>query len=137
MVNNNHITSENEYKTEPEHYYRYKTERGEKETSTKFIAYPSFTRDSKQPDINALILLYKQTSWANNRTPSDISLLISNSDIVVSVYNDTRLIGFGRIITDGKHRGLLDDIIVDEQYRLMGIGRNIVKPLLGIANTIK
>jgi N-acetylglutamate synthase-like GNAT family acetyltransferase len=137
LVDNNHITAVNEYKTEPEHYHPYKTGRVEKEISTNFKTYTSFTIDSKWPDINALILLYKQTPWANNRTSSDISLLKNNSDIVVSVYDNTRLIGFGRIITDGKYRGLLDDIIVDEQYRLMGIGRNIVNTLLGNANSIK
>jgi N-acetylglutamate synthase-like GNAT family acetyltransferase len=137
VIKDNKISSVNEYKTESAHYFPFRTESNEIElqdvSSNTFV----YTTDSKWPDSDALVSLFKQTSWAQNRIPSDVSLLRNSSDIVISVYDNTKLIGFGRIITDGKYRGLLDDIIVDEQYRSKGIGRNIVKSLLENAHNIE
>lgn len=137
VIQNAKIVSVNEYKTESEHYFPFKTENNEIEHSDNSADNFVYTTDMKWPDSDALIFLFKQTSWAKNRTSSDVSLLRNNSDIVISIYDNTKLIGFGRIITDGNYRGLLDDIIVDEQYRSKGIGRNIIKLLLDNAENIE
>ena len=136
-IKSNKIASVNEYKTESEHYFPFKTESMEKEHQANNIDTSAVTTESKWPNSDALISLFKQTSWAQNRISSDISMLKNNSDIVISIYDNTKLIGFGRLITDGKYRGLLDDIIVDEQYRSKGIGRSIVKLLLENAQNIE
>jgi len=137
VIKNTKIASVNEYKTESEHYFPFRTEGNEIEhqdiASDNFV----YTTDSKWPDSDALVMLFKQTSWAQNRTSSDVSLLKNNSDIVISIYDNTKLIGFGRIITDGKYRGLLDDIIVDEQYRSKGVGRHIIELLLENAQNVE
>jgi N-acetylglutamate synthase-like GNAT family acetyltransferase len=137
-IHNGLFTSINEYKTESNHYYPYEV------VEKQFIHKPIKDISSNYiikycwPDINDLVLLFQQTSWAKNRSFDDISLLIDNSDVVISIYDlNNHLIGFGRIISDGKYRGLLDDIIVDINNRSKGIGKYIVDSLLKKAGNIE
>lgn len=128
----------NEYKTESKHYYPYEID--EKQIINKKVVDISSNYVIKYswPNINDLVLLFKQTSWAQNRSCDVIQSLIGNSDIVVSIYDlNNQLIGFGRIISDGKYRGLLDDIIVDKSNRSKGIGKYIVDSLLKKAGNIE
>lgn len=76
--------------------------------------------------------LFNQTDWANNRTLDDIEKLIKFLGPFVTITEDNKLIGFGRIITDGIYRALLDDIIIDSNYRGQGLGNTIVEELLNL-----
>ncbi|MFD2563817.1 GNAT family N-acetyltransferase [Aquimarina rubra] len=76
--------------------------------------------------------LFLQTSWAKERSLNDIRLLLQNTTvfIVMRDTNTEQLIGFGRALSDGVYRALLDDIVVDTVYRKQGLGKRIVKELL-------
>ena len=137
VVSDNLITSVTEYKTESEHSYPYKAVDQEIKPDREKPQKCEYKIENAWPDGTDLALLFNQTSWAQNRKESDVSLLVDNADIVASVYDGSRLIGFGRIITDGRYRGLLDDIIVDGQYRSKGVGTAIVKALLEKAGEIE
>ena len=133
----NQFISINEYKTESDHYYPYNNDKPKIITKTYSPLRFDYVTEYKWPETAALSLLLNQTSWANNRTSDEISLLYNNSDIVVSIYDNNTLIGFGRIITDGKYRGLLDDIIVDVRDSSLGIGSKVVDLLLVSAGDIE
>jgi len=75
-------------------------------------------------------LFDENTSWAKKRNKNDIKKMLSRSDVVVSVWKDTTLIGFGRATTDKVYRAVLWDIVVDKKHQKFGIGKNIVKSLL-------
>ena len=75
-------------------------------------------------------LFDENTSWASERNKNDIKKMLSRSDVVVSVWKDTKLIGFGRATTDKVYRAVLWDIVVDKKHQKFGIGKNIVKSLL-------
>ncbi len=75
-------------------------------------------------------LFDENTSWAKERDKNDIKKMLSRSDVVVSVWKETRLIGFGRATTDKVYRAVLWDIVVDKKHQKFGIGKNIVKSLL-------
>ncbi|WP_378180841.1 GNAT family N-acetyltransferase [Aquimarina sp. SS2-1] len=50
--------------------------------------------------------------------------------MVIRTTNTEQLIGFGRALSDGVCRALLDDIVIDAAYRKQGLGNSIVKELL-------
>lgn len=87
---------------------------------------------SQLPEPKDLKLLFLQTSWAKDRSLEGVKLLLKNTKIFVVIRNtDTKeLIGFGRALSDGVYRALLDDIIISEDFRKNGLGKYIVSRLL-------
>ena len=75
-------------------------------------------------------LLNKNTSWANHRKKNDIKKMLSGSEIIVSVWENKKLIGFGRATSDKVYRAILWDIVVDKKYQRLGIGGKIIKAIL-------
>ena len=82
----------------------------------------------------------RNTFWAQNRTLSDLKKCLANSDVIISIWSDGEIVGFGRALSDGVYRGVLWDIIIDENHQGNGYGKLIVKSLLNsekIKNTKK
>ena len=75
-------------------------------------------------------LLYENTSWANQRNRKDIKQMLCSSEVVVSVWKGSRLIGFGRATSDKVYRAVLWDVVVEKKHQESGIGKKIVKSLL-------
>lgn len=86
--------------------------------------------ETKSPSVEELKILFTQTTWASKRENMGIERMLENSDVIVTVRAQGRLIGFGRALSDGVYRALLDDIVVDDSFRKQGIGKEIVKRLL-------
>ena len=85
-------------------------------------------------------LLENNTFWAKNRTINDLKKCLANSDVIVSLWVGNKIVGFGRALTDGIYRGVLWDIVIDQNYQGKGFGQLIVKSLLSsrkIKNTKK
>ena len=85
-------------------------------------------------------LLENNTFWAKNRTLKDLKKCLANSDVIVSIWVGKEIVGFGRALTDGIYRGVLWDIVIDQNYQGKGFGKLIVKSLLSskkIKNTKK
>ena len=75
-------------------------------------------------------LLDNNAFWAKNRTIDDLKKCLSNSDVIVSLWVDNEIVGFGRALTDGIYRGVLWDIVIDQNHQGKGFGKLIVKNLL-------
>ena len=78
--------------------------------------------------------------WAKNRTINDLKKCLANSDVIVSLWVGNEIVGFGRALTDGIYRGVLWDIVIDQNHHGKGFGTIIVKKLLSskkIKNTRK
>ena len=85
-------------------------------------------------------LLENNTFWAKNRTIRDLKKCLANSDVIVSLWVSDEIVGFGRALTDGIYRGVLWDIVIDQNYQGKGFGKLIVQSLLSskkIKNTKK
>ncbi len=82
------------------------------------------------PNPSALQYLFSQTTWAKNRNEDDIKQLLSQTKVYVVIKDKQQLIGFGRAISDGIYRAMLDDIVVDQEYQKQGLGKLIVTELL-------
>ncbi len=75
-------------------------------------------------------LLDQNAFWAKNRTINDLRKCLANSDVIVSLWVGNEIVGFGRALTDGIYRGVLWDIVIDQNYQGKGFGKLIVKNLL-------
>ena len=75
-------------------------------------------------------LLDKNTMWAKQRNTRDIKTMLSQSNIIVSLWKKNELIGFGRATTDQIYRAVLWDIVIDKNFQKLGLGRVIVSTIL-------
>ena len=85
-------------------------------------------------------LLDRNTFWAKSRTINDLKKCLANSDVIVSLWVGNEIVGFGRALTDGIYRGVLWDIVIDENHQSKGFGSLILENLLSskkIKNTKK
>ena len=84
--------------------------------------------------------LNRNAFWAQDRKIADLRKSLANSDVIVSIWFDDQIVGFGRALSDGIYRGVLWDIVIDQNHQGHGYGRIIVKTLLNakkIKNTKK
>lgn len=91
--------------------------------------YISDNKDELQ--INRVTELLNNTYWAATRFNQVIEDSINNS-VCYGVYDDETniLIGFARVITDYATTYYLCDVIVDENYRGKGIGKDLIKKII-------
>tara|TARA_B100001248_G_scaffold204680_1_gene158803 strand:+ start:126 stop:581 length:456 start_codon:yes stop_codon:yes gene_type:complete len=85
-------------------------------------------------------LLNRNAFWAKNRTIKDLKKCLASSDVIVSLWVGDEIVGFGRGLTDGIYRGVLWDIVIDQNHQGKGFGTLVMKNLLSskkIKNTKK
>jgi len=85
-------------------------------------------------------LLERNAFWAKGRSIKDLKKCLANSDVVISLWVGEEIVGFGRALTDGIYRGVLWDIVIDQNHQGKGYGTLIVENLLSskkIKNTQK
>ena len=90
---------------------------------------PGIKMDFKLPDKRQFLELFNTAGW--NRyyklSENDLYLALQNSWFIISAYQKERLIGFGRIISDGIAHALILDMIVHPEYQKRGIGSQILE----------
>ena len=76
--------------------------------------------------------LYKTTPWFKEYklNAEDLYKSLQNSFIMVTAYDSDRLVGFGRIISDGIIHAYIVDVIIHPKYRGMGYGKYIRNELI-------
>ena len=75
-------------------------------------------------------LFNQNTLWAKDRTIDQIQQMLSNSNVIITVWSKTNLVGFGRATTDEVYRAVLWDIVVSKEVQRVGLGKVIVEELL-------
>ena len=85
-----------------------------------------------KPQIADYWELFESTGWNNGYkfTIDELNLAIENSWYSVSAYKNKKLIGYGRIISDGIHHALIVDLIITPEHKSKGIGSEILRRLL-------
>ena len=76
------------------------------------------------------VLLDKNTSWAKNRKIKDLKNCLANSDVIISLWSNNKILGFGRALSDGTYRTVLWDVVIDHNHQGKGYGKLIVNSLL-------
>lgn len=85
---------------------------------------------NKIPDINLFFSLYETTGWNDkNRTKEELFPAINKSWYILSAYYDENLIGFGRIISDGRLHAFIVDLIISPNFKKQKIGSEILHRL--------
>ena len=76
--------------------------------------------------------LFETTGWntAYQASPQELHQAISDSWYVLSAYEKGRLVGFGRIISDGVLYALICDLIVNPTCQGQGIGSTLLAKLI-------
>jgi ribosomal protein S18 acetylase RimI-like enzyme len=76
------------------------------------------------------LLLDQHTFWATGRPLGQLRTMVAGSTVVVTAWQDQRLVGFGRATSDGVFRATLWDVVVATDHQGRGIGRQLVDALL-------
>jgi GNAT superfamily N-acetyltransferase len=71
--------------------------------------------------------LREESYWARDRTREDVVRSIREAARVVGLYEDRRLIGFARVISDEIHVAHLCDVYVLSAFRGRGFGVELVR----------
>ena len=87
------------------------------------------TAEERPIDIAALLRLYESTPWAQGRDPAGVRDSLAAS-IAAGAWDGERLVGLARALSDGKYRAYIEDVVVDPEYRVAGVGVRLVAALL-------
>ncbi len=87
------------------------------------------------PPVEAFAALFETTGWNDEfREPmsfGDFERALGASDLAVGVYDrDDRLVGVGRVLSDGALHALIVDVIVEPSMQGRGIGTAIMQRLV-------
>ena len=74
--------------------------------------------------------LNENTFWAQGRNKQQICKMLSHSAVVISLWEQNRLIGFGRATSDLVFRAVLWDVVIARDYQGLGMGKLIIEELL-------
>jgi GNAT superfamily N-acetyltransferase len=100
--------------------------------------------DKSMLHIDTIKQFLSRSYWANKRPEERTETSIKNS-ICYGAYDDGKQVGFARVITDDATMYYLCDVFIDEDYRGMGIGKELVstitnserfRNLLGLLGTL-
>lgn len=88
-------------------------------------------------DVNDFVRIRKDLKW-NDIPFTLVEKAINGSMFNISVFDNEKCIGVGRIVGDGALKGMLTDIMVLSEYHNKGIGRIIVESLIKeLENSVK
>ncbi len=92
----------------------------------------NITYQQSLPDKVQFAALFETTGWNNeyHRQPQELYEALPKSWHAVSAYDGERLVGFGRVISDGILHAFIVEMIVVPDHQGKGIGSAILTDLL-------
>lgn len=94
------------------------------------ITYNDTIRDLP---VDQLYHLFFSAGWAGSESTPDPDTLryfnvpFMNSTLVISAWDNDRLIGVVRVLSDKIIRSVIHDLVIDPDYRKMGIGKELIR----------
>ena len=84
------------------------------------------------PSQDEYFKLFESTGWFRERKPTkeELILTLSQSYFFVMAYDGDRLVGSGRIVSDGILHAMIYDMIIDPDYQRKGIGTKILNIII-------
>ncbi len=86
--------------------------------------------DHKDFDPAVLLPLFEQAPWARGRTVAETAEMLRQTALFITAWDDGRLIGCGRVLTDYVYRASIWDVIVDAAYQGQDVGKEIMHRIL-------
>ncbi|MEK8132760.1 GNAT family N-acetyltransferase [Paenibacillus filicis] len=95
------------------------------------VVYGPYTisDDKSRLDVDAVCAFLARSYWANQRPEERTRMAIEHS-LCFGMYEQERLVGFARVVTDGATIFYLCDVFIDEAYRGQGLGKLLVETVL-------
>jgi len=87
----------------------------------------------KTADTNDLMTLYKDAGWWNQaceQHPEFLSRVVPDSALFVGAFYQKKMIGMGRALSDLISDAYIQDVVVLQKFRGIGIGRKIIHTLI-------
>lgn len=92
----------------------------------------------KNFDADQLYALYNSVGWtAYTKDISSLQAGLTNSDLVISAWMDSKLIGLVRALTDGQTIAYIQDILVRPEYHKQGLGSQLMRQILAMLEGIR
>ena len=91
------------------------------------------------PDADAYLELFESTGWNQEYrlTREELRAAASRSWFLLAGYHDGRLVGTGRVVSDGVLHALIVDVIVSPECQGQGIGASIMERLVERCRTAR
>lgn len=70
-------------------------------------------------------------SGMGNKDSKRSEVALKNSLFIVALYDEEKLIGFGRVVGDGGITYVVSDVMVDKDYQRRGLAEQIMKAIDG------
>lgn len=85
-----------------------------------------------ESQLDDLLQLYRTTWWGQNRQRAAVQRMLAQTDVVIGLQETAteRLVAFCRLLSDGVYRATVYDVIVAEDYRGQGIGRQLMETVI-------
>ncbi|MTI66654.1 MAG: GNAT family N-acetyltransferase [Firmicutes bacterium] len=93
--------------------------------------------EEKKVNYRDLINLFNQAGWEDKI--EDINRLkdmVKYSQVVITAWDKERMVGFARCNTDYVFNGQINNVVVDKEYRRMGIGKKLINKIIQSNNKV-
>ena len=88
-------------------------------------------RDTHDIDLDQLTILFNSVGWERRTADRDrLAQLVRGSLYVVSAWEEDRLVGFARAISDGASNAYISTVAVLPDHQKRGIGHELIQRLL-------
>ena len=88
---------------------------------------------TKNIDYEIMYELYKENGWIKPEKKINFSLMkkiVDNSFCFAGAYLDNKLIGMGRVLSDGVSDAYIQDVTILKKFRAQGIGGKIISTII-------
>jgi len=90
-----------------------------------------FVKKTDQKTLKEIISLYSsQNWWDKTDNIKTLKSILANSHCFIIALEKGKIVGIGRAISDNISDAYIQDITVDENYRKMNIGSEIMKKII-------
>jgi predicted N-acetyltransferase YhbS len=90
--------------------------------------------------LEEVIALYRNSSLGARRPvgePERMFNMLKNANLVITAWDDNKLIGIARALSDFSFVTYLSDLAVDEAYQRQGIGKELIRQTQQVAPAAK
>lgn len=92
-----------------------------------------FKTEFNKLDIDAIVEVYHSVGWLGHHK-DNVQKLFAASTHYVFAYDDQKVIGFARALSDGLFNAAIYDVVVHKSYQGNGIARSMLEQLLNEFN---
>lgn len=93
-------------------------------------------REGHNVQVEAVLALRERAAFGV-RSADEVAAQIAGARWVVTAYDGERLVGIARAISDGVTNAYVSSVMVDPEYQRRGIGREIMRRLIGARDDIR